>query len=193
MNARRFAQTGTLISTSKRRAPLPLMPLAAEGLAHGDDLHSRTHAANAALVRRLHASGGDAALANAIDSTPLFFLTLWMAHTHSCCAPPRVMVKVRVRALAGAEEPLRAFAGVLPPGWPDAAAALLGPVHPVLARPVLMDARRVVDAQMPPCIALAKVAADGERGFVGRGLYPPPLELFARALEGAEPRLHRPA
>lgn len=58
--------------------PLALLPLAAVGLAQGDDLHSRTTAANLGLAGwlRQHASGD---LAAEIEATPLFFLTLWMA------------------------------------------------------------------------------------------------------------------
>ncbi len=61
-----------------QRGPLPLWPLAAQGLAGGDDLHSRTAAANAALVAAWQ-GGLPAALSEALGATPLFFLTLWMA------------------------------------------------------------------------------------------------------------------
>lgn len=58
--------------------PIPLWPLARAGLAAGDDLHSRTHGANAALVEQLRPRLADDLL-EAIAATPLFFLTLWMA------------------------------------------------------------------------------------------------------------------
>lgn len=60
------------------RGPLELLPLAARGLAEGDDLHSRTAAANAALVSWLRQQGADK-LGDDVAATPLFFLTLWMA------------------------------------------------------------------------------------------------------------------
>lgn len=71
--------------------PLPLLPLAAAGLAGGDDLHARTSGANAALCRalvpRLLAGSPSAneqaqAVADMLAQTPLFFLTPWMAACH---------------------------------------------------------------------------------------------------------------
>jgi len=56
-------------------APLELLPLARAGLAGGDDLHGRTTAATAALAAR----SWPAPLAQTLASTPLFFLTVWMA------------------------------------------------------------------------------------------------------------------
>lgn len=61
-----------------RHGPIALWPLAAAGLAAGDDLHSRTAAANAAWATLLHARDAVDAAAD-ITATPLFFLTLWMA------------------------------------------------------------------------------------------------------------------
>lgn len=58
--------------------PLPLWPLALQGLLAGDDLHASTAHANQALVAALSARGAGA-LAEDIAATPLFFLTLWMA------------------------------------------------------------------------------------------------------------------
>jgi len=60
------------------QGPLPLLPLAAHGLAHGDDLHSRTSAANARLAGWVREQGAPA-LAAELEATPLFFLTPWMA------------------------------------------------------------------------------------------------------------------
>jgi hypothetical protein len=61
-----------------QHGPLPLLGLAAKGLAQGDDLHSRTTHANSLLVNWLRESGKED-LARDVASTPLFFLTLWMA------------------------------------------------------------------------------------------------------------------
>jgi hypothetical protein len=54
----------------------------------------------------------------------------------------------------------------------------------VLERPVAVDARRVCAEAAAPLVALAMLGADGATGFVGRGLYRPPLDLFARAVAG---------
>lgn len=58
--------------------PLPLWPLAVQGLMAGDDLHASTAHANQALVAALSARGAGT-LAEDVAATPLFFLTLWMA------------------------------------------------------------------------------------------------------------------
>jgi hypothetical protein len=64
-----------------RHGPIDLWALGCTGLAAGDDLHSRTAGANAALVQALRAPGepAPAQLADDIAGNPLFFLTLWMA------------------------------------------------------------------------------------------------------------------
>ena len=59
--------------------PLALWPLAAVGLAAGDDLHGSTAHANRALVEALWQRAAPQALTDDIEATPLFFLTLWMA------------------------------------------------------------------------------------------------------------------
>ncbi len=87
-------------------------------------------------------------------------------------------------ALAGAPQAAAAFAGHLPADHAQLAGRLLAAVHPLLGRPVGLDARRVVDAGCAPLVALAMLAADGQAGLVGRGLYRPPVDLFARALAG---------
>jgi hypothetical protein len=223
--------------------PLPLLPLAAQGLAHGDDLHSRTSAANEALAGWA-ASCGEPALAQALTATPLFFLTLWMAAsaavlraaepggaptlvtrgggngerfaialaadperwTTTAAEPPQGrrldtagdavvcgaigdsavidLLGCGGLALAGAPEPLQAFDGHLPADHATLAEALLAAPHPLLQRPVALDAARVVATGRPPLVALAMLGADGRRGFVGRGLYRPPLSLFAQAVHG---------
>jgi len=59
--------------------PIALWPLAEAGLAAGDDLHSRTAGANAALAAELARRGLAQPLVDGLVATPLFFLTLWMA------------------------------------------------------------------------------------------------------------------
>lgn len=54
--------------------------------------------------------------------------------------------------------------------------------HPVFASLGLrvgLDARRVIQAGLTPLVAIAMLAADGRTGLLGRGLYRPPVELFA--------------
>jgi hypothetical protein len=222
--------------------PLPLLAFAAHGLAHGDDLHSRTTAATGLLARSLR-DRGEPQLADDLDATPLFFLTPWMAAsalilraaeggdhptlvtraggngevfgialagrpTHWSCVDGTAPQGMRMQgkesldacpaigdsavidmlgfgglALAGAPEPLQAFAAHLPADHASLAQRLLTASHPTLGRPVGVDARKVVEQQCAPLVALAMLAADGAAGFVGRGLYRPPVDLFARALE----------
>lgn len=61
-----------------RDGPIPLLPIAHDALAGGDDLHHCTAAATALLAARVRAAG-EAALADALDASPMFFLTPWMA------------------------------------------------------------------------------------------------------------------
>lgn len=232
--------------TLAHHGPLPLLPLAARGLKEGDDLHSRTAAANAALSAWLREqSRGE--LADDIEATPLFFLTLWMAacalmlravesgdqpslvtraggngerfaialagtpERWTCVdaiAPAgRILGNVAGdavlcgaigdsavidmlgcggMALAGATEPIQAFAGFLPEGYETFPSHLLCGHHPGLERLVALDAKRVVEHEKAPLVALAMLTADGHGGFAGRGLYRPPVSLFMKALESAQ-------
>ena len=224
------------------RGPLPLLPLAALGLAGGDDLHSRTAAANAELTAWLR-QAGEGAVADDVAATPLFFLTLWMAASalmlraaelapdarslvtraggngqqfgialagapedwcvvaaeppagKRLAGAPEALVCGAIgdsavidlygcggQALAGAAEPLLAFEGFVPADHARLAGRLMAAPHPVLRRPVALDASRVCAAGLTPLVALAMIAADGRAGFAGRGLYRPPLDLFERAL-----------
>lgn len=223
--------------------PLPLLPLAALGLAGGDDLHSRTSAANAALADWLRQHDAHATLADAVEATPLFFLTIWMAAcalmlraaegadrpalvtrgggngerfgialagsaAHWTCVaatPPAGRPAASAatgtavcnaigdsavidllgcggQALAGASEPRQALAGFVPDDLERHAERLLAARHPVLNRLVGLDARCVVATGSAPLVALTMQAADGIGGFVGRGVYRPPVELFRHAL-----------
>ncbi|TDV33911.1 uncharacterized protein DUF1116 [Paraburkholderia caballeronis] len=67
-----------LLSDVLANGPIELFPLAAAGLAGGDDLHARTTAATAALADRLALPAAHSIL----SQSPLFFLTLWMAACH---------------------------------------------------------------------------------------------------------------
>jgi hypothetical protein len=68
--------------------PIDLTAIGSEGIAHGDDLHNRTAGATQVLAERLGERLANAAspergridaFMGALASTPLFFLTLWMA------------------------------------------------------------------------------------------------------------------
>ena len=85
-------------------------------------------------------------------------------------------------AMAGAPEVLMGFDGYLPAHHAALAGELLAADHPVLGRPVALDAARVTATGMLPLVALGMLAADGRGGLLGRGLYSPPLALFAAAL-----------
>ena len=63
-------------------APIPLIPLADQGLAAGDDCHGKTSAATAAFARVLadRLRGEPAQACNDfLECSPAFFLNLWMA------------------------------------------------------------------------------------------------------------------
>jgi hypothetical protein len=228
------------------RGPLPLFPLAREGLAAGDDLHSRTTAANQCLADWLRADASNAALADALEATPLFFLTLWMAACSLVlraaegsgestlvtraggngevfgialasapdrwitmpATPPQGRLMPQVPAgtavcgaigdsavidmlgfggqrLAQSPEPLGVLGDFLPADHAQMAARLFAAPHPEFdaSLRVGIDARRVVHEDAAPLVTLAMLAADGERGFVGRGVYRPPVHLFERAVD----------
>jgi len=224
--------------------PLELLPCAAHGLANGDDLHSRTTAANDVLAVKVR-ERGDANLADAISATPLFFLTLWMAAAscmlraaeggdiptlvtraggngerfaialssdparwHCCDATspqgsyvanaPKHAVPVGAigdsavidmlglggQRLAHAPEPLSLVNEYLPEHHDESAQSLLRVPHPALPGfwPLGLDAQRVVEQQYAPFVMLAMIAQDGFSGFLGRGIYRPPLALFESAV-----------
>ncbi len=68
-----------VLRSALQRSPLQLIPLARAGLFGGDDLHSHTTVATAALLAALSPSLDDADVQAMLETTPLFFLTLWMA------------------------------------------------------------------------------------------------------------------
>jgi hypothetical protein len=63
--------------------PLPVLDLADEGLAGGDDCHGRTGCATTALLRtlleRVKGSASDAVMQPFLERSPAFFLNIWMA------------------------------------------------------------------------------------------------------------------
>ncbi|TDN43826.1 DUF1116 domain-containing protein [Azoarcus indigens] len=139
-------------------APVELLPLALAGLAGGDDLHGRTTAATAELRALLQPwPGQDSAVATAVDamleSTPLFFLTLWMAACHlalSVAADGADPASTLVVALAGngsdcgirlAGDPARWWTtAALPPAGPRLNPALKAKAAPLLGDSGCIDA-----------------------------------------------------
>jgi len=89
--------------------------------------------------------------------------------------------------LASAPEPLAAVAPWLPPEHATLAGRLFAAASPHAASLRLgLDARAVVREGVAPLVALAMVAADGRTGLLGRGVYRPPVSLFACAVEAAD-------
>ncbi len=82
---RRREEVESWILARALRQPIDLIALARQGLAGGDDLHNQTSGATRALRDTLAlrigaaATGAEQAFLAALDSTPLYFLTLWMA------------------------------------------------------------------------------------------------------------------
>lgn len=86
-----------------------------------------------------------------------------------------------------APEPLQLLADYLPmpaDSLSARASALLLSPHPRLPAhwPLGLDATAVAASSFSPLVMLAMLAEDGWGGFVGRGIYQPPVELFERAL-----------
>ena len=250
----RMAQRDTVTAPTLRavlaeRGPLPLWPIAAKGLAAGDDLHGRTAAANSDLACWLRDRKA-LALAADVEASPMFFLTVWMAACSlmlstvegtqgstlvtraggngecfgialagapdlwvtTAAEPPKGhlqpaapdgavvcgaigdsaiidMFGLGGQRLALAPEPREAFRGFVPVELKGVAEGLLTISHPMISPPwpVGLDAQLVQAHRQAPLVALSMIAADGRTGFLGRGVYQPPVSLFASAVE-AMPR-----
>lgn len=130
-----------------QHGPMPLWPLAAAGLAAGDDLHSRTAGANTAFADRLAL----AALDPALRATPLFFLTLWMA---ACAAllrrleggdQPGLVTRAGANgevfgfALAGAPDRWHTVPATPPQGWRLPSAPAEAAVCPAIGDSAVID------------------------------------------------------
>ncbi len=84
--------------------------------------------------------------------------------------------------LARAPEPLSVLGPSLPPGvLQHAADALQVPMPGLNLWPLGLDAAQVAASGHAPLVSLAMVAADGRSGLLGRGVYAPPVALFAQA------------
>jgi len=126
--------------------PLPLWPLAVRGLTAGDDLHSRTAAANTALAETM-----PQVLRADVLATPLFFLTIWMA---ACAAMLRSLEGADQPtwvtraggngecfgiALAGRPERWHTIAATPPSGWRLPSAATDATVSPAIGDSAVID------------------------------------------------------
>ncbi len=146
-----------------REGPIPLWPLAETGLRGGDDLHARTAAAQLALYACLQArldagtwTGADAERRGVIEmlaTSPLFFLTLWMAACHlllAAAAGPDRLGSTLVVGMAGNGEQVGIRLAGRPGEWFVASAASPAgprqdPAGAVEAAPFLGDSG-VIDA-----------------------------------------------
>jgi hypothetical protein len=91
--------------------------------------------------------------------------------------------------LALADESRAALAGFLPDDPGAISARLLLASHPAFVDSgvrVGLDARRIVEHGLSPLVTLAMVEAQGCGGLLGRGVYRPPVELFAKAIAGLD-------
>ncbi len=93
-------------------APLDLWPIACEALAAGDDLHAQTTHATAELGTQLAARGSlSSGVAQMLQQSPLFFLTLWMAACHLMLKVAAESATEAAAADAGANGLVLALAG----------------------------------------------------------------------------------
>jgi hypothetical protein len=188
-----------------RRAPIALDAIIRRAVAAGDECHSRTGAANAALVSSI--DGLEGAMAAALMAVPAFVLPLVMAGAaaalrHHYCAVEAiggngvefglrrrgesVWRQMPAQAPAGATaDPL----GISLPAIGDSVVVdycgLGGQVDAPQLRQALLDPSsgiidhsRIVATGMRPAFNLAILDVAGERGLIGRGTYHPPAELF---------------
>lgn len=89
------------------------------------------------------------------------------------------------QALHLAPEARAALQPFLPPGTDSISSILLAAEHPAFAKTgvrVGLDALRVVKSGVGPVVTLAMVERTGSRGQLGRGVFLPGKELFARAV-----------
>lgn len=189
-----------------RRAPIALDTIIRQAVAAQDECHSRTGAANAALVS--HIDGLDGAVAAALLAIPAFVLPVLMAGAaaalrHHHCAVEAiggngvefglrrrgesVWRQVPAHAPTGATAEPRAISL---PAIGDSVVidycGLGGQVDAPELRKALLDPSsgiiddaRIVATGRSPAFNLAILDSAGERGLIGRGTYYPPAALFA--------------
>ena len=151
------------------RGPLSLWPLASQGLAAGDDLHSRTAGANTALAGLM-----PELLRAELLATPLFFLTIWMA---ACAA--------MLRSLEGLDQPTWVTrAGGNGEGFGIALAGSPGRWHTVSATPPTGWRLPSAPATARVCPAIGDSAVIDLLGFGGQrlALAPEPLSVLETVL-----------
>jgi hypothetical protein len=143
-----------LADALERNGPLDLFPLAAIGLANGDDLHARTSAATEALRTHLSPLIREPSVDAMLADTPLFFLTLWMAACHLmmsvAAASGADPASTLVVALAGNGREVGVRLAGKPAGWTTCPAAAptgprLDPAKDIPVAPLTGDSG-VIDA-----------------------------------------------
>jgi len=95
------------------------------------------------------------------------------------------------QALHLAPEPREALRKFMPQDFESVGARLMSIAHPAFdawGLRVGLDAQTVATTGVAPSVTLGMVARDGTSGLIGRGVYRPPLELFARAVREAADR-----
>ncbi len=89
------------------------------------------------------------------------------------------------QALHLAPEPREALQPFLPAGAASIDSPLLAATHPAFEKcgvRVGLDALRAIRSGIAPVVTLAMVEKTGRGGLLGRGVFLPPEELFARAV-----------
>ncbi len=138
--------------------PIPLFPLARAGLSGGDDLHASTMQAqlalNKILLPGLVAEQADPEINRMLESSPLFFLTLWITACHvmlhTAAANGLYSESSLVISLAGNGQELGIKTSASPDTWltikaPAPAGPMIKPDQTVAASPVIGDSG-VIDA-----------------------------------------------
>lgn len=168
----------------RESGPVDLLPLAAHGLAQGDDLHARTTAANAALAQAMRLRGASA-LAGLVEATPLFFLTPWMA---ACAAILRSAERGDVPSLVtragGNGESFGIALAASPSKWQSAEGTPpRGPLSPSARGAAVCPA--IGDSAVIDMLGLGAMAFDGApepRAALGEHLPSGHRELAAKLL-----------
>jgi len=193
------------------RDPIELLPLAVEGLEHGDDCHGLTAAASAALVRKLHRrlpqEIGDA-VTDFLQASSGLFLNLWMAASKcmmlagagvpgssfvTAAGGNGVETGIQIAGLAGrwftvgAEPPVGSLSGA---GMQKRCLGAIGDSAVVelmglgaMALKVSAGQRRILGAHLPPDYAarVERLPAAAHPAFAGLGLR---LGMTARRVAG---------
>jgi hypothetical protein len=177
-----------------QRSPIALIPLAVAGLHNGDDLHSRTTFATAALLEQLSAALEVADVQAMLATTPLFFLTLWMASCYlmldATCSDDPLQATKLVLALAGNGIDAGVRLANAPDVWITAPAQL--PQGPRIASTTLSACPMLGDSGVIDAAGFGAQAWFYTREVARdmRGWLPGPSEQTPRWLVGSHPEFN---